>query len=237
MGSFDARYTYHTDHLGSVRFITDAVGTVINAYDYDSYGNALSVTQGFDQPFRYTGREWDEAAQLYHYRARSYDPSTGRFLQEDPIWFGAGDLNIYRYVGSNPVGYTDPSGLSAALAVAGHAQAVYEGFSPIADGIKCKFLGIASALTAIDVKEQARGNLVQSIKVDTTSSCEAEVTRKLTFSALDPTPENLQKEVKDISVSMLKGFAFDFLESKIPGNPPRLIIFPGGFKKSIFRGR
>ena len=47
-----------------------------------------------------------------HYRARTYDPSTGRFLQTDPLGHGAGDLNLYRYVGNNPINATDPSGSS-----------------------------------------------------------------------------------------------------------------------------
>ena len=41
-------------------------------------------------------------------------PSTGRFLQEDPIWFEAGDLNVYRYVWNSPANWTDLSGMSAA---------------------------------------------------------------------------------------------------------------------------
>ncbi|MEE9984606.1 RHS repeat-associated core domain-containing protein [Agrobacterium pusense] len=41
-------------------------------------------------------------------------PSTGRFLQEDPIWFEAGDLNVYRYVWNSPANWTDPSGMAAA---------------------------------------------------------------------------------------------------------------------------
>ena len=113
-GAFDARYSYHADHLGSIRFLTDALGEVVNAYDYDSYGQEVAAIEGVEQPFRYTGREWDEAAQLYHYRARAYDPSTGVFIQEDPIWFEAGDLNVQRYVWNNPLTYTDPSGLAAA---------------------------------------------------------------------------------------------------------------------------
>ncbi len=48
-----------------------------------------------------------------YFRARTYDPNSGRFLQEDPIGFSAGDLNVYRYVGNNPLNYTDPSGLCA----------------------------------------------------------------------------------------------------------------------------
>ena len=51
---------------------------------------------------------------LYQYRARAYDPETGRFNQEDPIWFEANDLNVYRYVFNNPSNYTDPTGLATA---------------------------------------------------------------------------------------------------------------------------
>ena len=83
-GAFEARYSYHADHLGSIRFLTDALGEVVNAYDYDSYGQKVVAMEGVEQPFRFTGREWDEAAKLYHYRARAYDATIGRFLQEDP---------------------------------------------------------------------------------------------------------------------------------------------------------
>jgi hypothetical protein len=43
-------------------------------------------------------------------RARWYDPKIGRFISEDPIGFGGGDVNLYGYVGSSPIGLTDPSG-------------------------------------------------------------------------------------------------------------------------------
>jgi len=48
---------------------------------------------------------------LYYYRARYYDPGTGRFLNEDPITFGGG-INFYRYGGNNPLSGIDPLGLS-----------------------------------------------------------------------------------------------------------------------------
>ena len=41
-------------------------------------------------------KEYDRFTKLYHYRAREYDPNTGRFLQEDPIWFNAGDRNALK---------------------------------------------------------------------------------------------------------------------------------------------
>ncbi len=43
-------------------------------------------------------------------RERQYDPTIGRFISEDPIRFGAGDANLYRYVWNNPVNNVDPSG-------------------------------------------------------------------------------------------------------------------------------
>jgi RHS repeat-associated protein len=61
--------------------------------------------------FLYTGREFLKEANLYDYRNRVYSPDLGRFLQTDPIRFSAGDGNLYRYVGNNPINYTDSSGL------------------------------------------------------------------------------------------------------------------------------
>lgn len=61
--------------------------------------------------FRYTGREWDSEIGLYYYRARYYDPFSGRFITRDPLGLAAGDINFYRYVGNNPINYVDPLGL------------------------------------------------------------------------------------------------------------------------------
>lgn len=44
--------------------------------------------------------------------ARYYDPSTGRFISEDPIGFAGGDVNLYAYVSNNPVSWIDPLGLA-----------------------------------------------------------------------------------------------------------------------------
>ncbi len=108
-------FFYHADQQGSVRKITDAAGLAVNSYDYDSYGNIEASFEGIANPFTYTGRELDAESGLYYYRARYYDPATGRFLQEDPIGFGAGDLNLYRYVFNDPVNFTDPDGEAVAL--------------------------------------------------------------------------------------------------------------------------
>lgn len=61
--------------------------------------------------FQYTGRELDSETGLYFYRARYYDPTTGRFLREDPLGLNSGQVNFYSYAGNQPVDYLDPYGL------------------------------------------------------------------------------------------------------------------------------
>ena len=48
---------------------------------------------------------------LYYMRARYYDPTVGRFISEDPLGFGGGDVNLSAYVRNNPVNWVDPFGL------------------------------------------------------------------------------------------------------------------------------
>ena len=101
---------YEQDGLGSVTSLTNASGAVSGSNVYDAFGNTAQF--GLANPFRYTGREFDADDGLYYYRARYYDPSTGRFLSEDPVGFFGG-RNFYRYATNRPVQDTDPSGLDS----------------------------------------------------------------------------------------------------------------------------
>jgi RHS repeat-associated protein len=105
-----ASYYYHYDGLGSVTVLSDASKTVVASYVYDPWGNILEETGSVENPFRYTGREWDAESRSYYYRARYYDPEVGRFTTKDPIGF-AGGVNLYGYVRGNPIRYLDPWGL------------------------------------------------------------------------------------------------------------------------------
>jgi RHS repeat-associated protein len=99
------------DYLGSIKDIIDDNGTILSHLSYDSFGRVTGRTGNIDFRYGYTGREWDKDTGLNYYRARYYDPNTGTFIGVDPIGFGAGDTNLYRYVGNNPTNFIDPLGL------------------------------------------------------------------------------------------------------------------------------
>ena len=100
---------YHQDGLGSVVGLTNQNGGTDGAARYDAWGNRIAGT-GAVPLYGYTGREPDDTGLIY-YRARFYDPTIGRFIQRDPIGLQAG-LNLYAYVGNNPINFTDPLGLT-----------------------------------------------------------------------------------------------------------------------------
>lgn len=136
---------YLTDHLGSVRDIADADGDVVDHLDYDSFGNVVAETSpAYGDRIKFTGREYDPETGLYYYRARYFDPATGRFTTQDPIGFAAGDANPYRYVGNQPLVATDPSGLAGELVFTATAVAydlqLAESVNGFTFGYACGFL-------------------------------------------------------------------------------------------------
>ena len=155
---------------------------VVNEYDYDAYGRAEIISESVPQPFLYTGREYEPEGEHYHYRARDYDPATGRFLQEDPIWFAAGDLNVHRYVWNNPLNWTDPSGLTAAAEDgATRGQSARQGASIGAIGLRliCLFDRASSAVSA--ASDIANGSINGDTILDlatTVTSCGVKVNAK-----------------------------------------------------------
>lgn len=105
---------YEADGLGSVTSLSSSKAALAATYTYDSFGNLTASTGTLTNPLRYTGREFDSETNLYFYRARYYDPTVGRFLNEDPMRFGAGP-NFFAYVLNSPTNSLDPFGLQGLL--------------------------------------------------------------------------------------------------------------------------
>lgn len=105
------QFYYHTDVLGSVLALTDSAGEPVRSYLYTAFGTVADEAGLIENPYTFTGREFDAESGLYYYRARYYDGTAGRFLQEDPIGFLGGDPNLYRYALNSPGNFTDPTGL------------------------------------------------------------------------------------------------------------------------------
>ena len=91
-------------------YTVDSRGDVIDFgdadYFYDAFGNVQIETN--PNPFGYCGEYFDQETGFIYLRNRYYNPTIGRFTQEDPIRDGS---NWYAYCANNPTSFVDPLGL------------------------------------------------------------------------------------------------------------------------------
>lgn len=112
-----ATYDLTGDALGSVTGVTSATGTPLIRYSYEPFGlkhkitNLAATGRPSSEPLRFAGQYLDTFG-LYDMRAREYDPSTGRFLSQDPVAAAPTDPYVadYLYANDDPTLMVDPSG-------------------------------------------------------------------------------------------------------------------------------
>jgi RHS repeat-associated protein len=109
---------YHRNQQYSIVACTDSSGAATERYAYTAYGlptitdasGTVRTSSAIGNRYTYTGREWDGTLGVYHYRARMFEATVGRFCSRDPIGYVDGK-NLFQYVQSNPTKSIDPLGL------------------------------------------------------------------------------------------------------------------------------
>jgi RHS repeat-associated protein len=110
---------YHCNQQYSITAITGSTGSVLERYAYTAYGvptianasGTVLTASAYNNRYTYTGREWDNDIGQYHYRARMYDASLGRFCGRDPIDYEGSEWNLHEYCSSNSLASWDSFGL------------------------------------------------------------------------------------------------------------------------------
>ena len=104
-------YFYHYDGEGNTRAVTDEVENVVEEATFSGFGEVVKKTSSIVNPFGYKGAlgyytngEMDDI----YVRARTYEPTVGRWLSLDPA---RSTVNLYTYSSNNPIVFSDPSGL------------------------------------------------------------------------------------------------------------------------------
>ena len=101
-------YSYVSDASGNVEIVLNELQGVYAAYRYDPFGTLLAK-RGATQPFGFSTKRTDAATGLVYFGYRFYAPHLGRWTSRDPLGEDGG-LNLYAYVGNNPVNWVDPWG-------------------------------------------------------------------------------------------------------------------------------
>ena len=125
-GGTEYSYYYTHNSRGDIVGIYNGVGELKAHYEYDAWGNVISITDnngnaitnpnhiGNLNPFRYRGYYQDTETSLYYLMSRYYDAVTHRFINADGYFQSGGnilDANMHSYCGNNPIMFADPTGL------------------------------------------------------------------------------------------------------------------------------
>nr|WP_238315358.1 RHS repeat-associated core domain-containing protein [Segatella maculosa] len=105
-------FFYHSDHLGSTSYITDAKANITQFDAYLPYGELLvdEHSSSEDMPYKFNGKELDQETGLYYYGARYMNPMTSLWYGVDALTEKYPSIGGYVYCAGNPVRLIDTDG-------------------------------------------------------------------------------------------------------------------------------
>jgi RHS repeat-associated protein len=131
----EGRQFYHFDALGSTVNLSKPDASLQARYQYDAWGNFRTESGSSFNAYTFTGHEKDRETDLFYFKARYYDPDTGRFLTQD-AYLGESEtppsLHRYLYAYSNPIVYIDLTGYNPVTVAIG------EYFDRNSEGLKAR---------------------------------------------------------------------------------------------------
>ena len=106
-------FFYHSDHLGSTSYITDAKANITQFDAYLPYGELLvdEHSSSEDMPYKFNGKELDQETGLYYYGARYMNPITSIWYGVDALTEKYPNIGGFVYCHNNPVSLIDPNGM------------------------------------------------------------------------------------------------------------------------------
>jgi len=119
-------YYVRVDHIGRPVFATDGTGAKVWEASYLPFGEVLASTST-PMELRFPGQWFQAESGLHQNWMRDYDPTTGRYMQADPLGLVDG-ASIYGYARQNPGRYTDPTGELIPALLVGAAVGVGTGY-------------------------------------------------------------------------------------------------------------